>query len=84
MPVVAADEVEAIAAVLEDDLEAIGCVGGDGIGREMDLGEVDDVERDLVDVSGTLADCGLDDGDADCCGSAIRNVTGVVEIAGSL
>lgn len=63
------------AAAADMDLAATGCVGGDGMGRVTDLGEVEEVERDRVVVMGRVAECECDecDGDGDCCGSAIRN-----------
>ena len=53
---------------------ATGCVGGEGKGRDTDLGDVDEVERERVDVAGRVAECEWEcDGDGDCCGSAMRN-----------
>ena len=55
-------------------LEETGCIGGEGMGRARDLGDVDEVERERVDVTGRLAECEcVCEGDGDCCGSAMRN-----------
>ena len=44
------------AELLEACLDGIGCVGGDGNGRATDLGDVEEVERERVTVTGMEAD----------------------------
>ena len=66
------DELAAAVEMAEEagaGFETTGWVGGEGRGRDTDFGDVDDVERERVDVTGRVAECECDcecEGDGDC------------------
>ena len=79
----AAADVEGAVELIEPCRDGMGCVGGDGMGRVTDLGEVEEVERERVDVTGREADWEVCEAEGDCCVSAMRNVVDEDETDGS-